>query len=794
MADIERTSKTNNSFLMKLQKQIQKIIYLLLAFVIPIISGAQTTTISGYVIESGTQEALINASVYSENDEVFTYTNDYGFFSLQFKSGITISLTASYVGYEDRMVEFVTSNDSTLNFSLNSFNLQTVEVTADKSKGANDYLKNLEIRKLVELPTLGGEQDILKALTFYPGVTIGAEGTSELFVRGGTSDQNLYLLDQIPVFNVTHLGGFLSVFNADAIQNIDFYKSGFPARYAGRLSSVVDISLKEGSKADFKGKYSIGVLTSKISLEGPLSERKNSSFLIAARSSYLGLVNLFRDKNTSDNFLNYWLYDLNAKVNFTLGKGKFYASFYSGLDNGTNRSAAESTSLNRVLSSSVSDFKVNWGNQTLSTRYTRAIGSKLFLKSALGFTRYEYNNNEETTSEIFVTENVSNVDKEINKYESSINSLIARIDLDYNQNNILSWRSGIYAEHQSNSIDNFINPASNNSANFLDIYIENRIELNRFKIESGLRMSNYFSDKSSFNFVQPRFKMDLMLSEQSSLVFSYSRMVQFLHQLTINSFGLPVNTWLNSSPLLKPETSDQFSLAFNYKNKFLNNGTIELFHKKQNNLIEYRNSNQEFINADLENTIDLISTNGEGEIYGVEMFLSSSIGKISLTGAYTLSWNYRQFDDLNNGKKYLFNFDRRNDVSLNASYPLNAKWNLSSTFVYQSGSRFTGPVANIKIPGNLNEVEVFGGRNNIGLPDYHRLDLSIKYSNLNKKKNLATWNLTVYNLYNRANVNSVILSQTAVFDSNGDFVKTQPDLRLVSNFSFLPSLSYSLDF
>jgi len=240
--------------------------------------------------------------------------------------------------------------------------------------------------------------------------------------------------------------------------------------------------------------------------------------------------------------------------------------------------------LNRVLSSSISDFRVNWGNQTLSSRYVRSIGSNFFLKSALGFTRYSYNSNGENINEQFVNENLSNIEIEKSEYESDISSFIGRIDLDYSHNRFSSWNSGIYSEFQKNSTNNFTNPKIRNSANYLDAYIENKISLDQINFSTGLRFSNYFSEGAYFNSLQPRFQLDYRTKQNSSIVFNYSRMVQYLHQLTLNTLGLPVNTWLNSNDFIKPETSDQISLAFNYNQGILKTGTIEVFYKKQNNL------------------------------------------------------------------------------------------------------------------------------------------------------------------------------------------------------------------
>lgn len=767
---------------------------LIMFFYATSLKSQEFINVSGFITEQDSKEVLIDAIVSSQNNSEYAFTNEYGFYTLKLQKGILHTLTSSYLGYEDRVISFLPTLDTVINFSLVSIPLQTVEVIAEKNANNYNVLENLEIRELVDMPSIGGEADILKTLSFYPGISSGQEGTSNLLVRGGSSDQNLFLLDQIPVYNVNHLGGFLSVFNADAIQNLDFYIDGFPARYAGKLSSVVDISLKEGNKNTFQGKYRIGLITSKLMVEGPLNLKRNASYLVAARSSYLGLVNLFRNSKESDNFLNYWLYDVNAKLNIPTKKGRFYLAYYTGSDNGNSKNSSRSGNTNFTFEENKTESKINWGNHTLSARYAQPLAERMFFKSALGYTKYTYAITNKDISKRFFSDTTF-IETENNfEFISEIESIISRVDIDFNQSNTTNWKAGFYSEFQSRNLSSSKDEEINNTGIYLDAYLEHNIDIDKMKFSTGMRLATYSDSDSTFIYPQPRVKFVYTLNKNSGLELNYSRMVQMLHQLTLNNFGLPVDTWISPSKALKPQVSDQWSVTYKGKGKILCLYSISGFYKKQSQLIEYSNSNQDLVLVNEENINDLLSKEGSGEVYGAELFFSTTIKKVKLMSAYTVSWNYRQFEQLNNGEKFLYNYDRRHDLSVNLSYALVRNWTINGTFVFQSGSRFTAPIANIMLPNQDLPFEIFGERNNLTLPDYHRLDFSLKHTKLSKNDRLRTWEITGYNVYNRANANGIRISGEPIFDLDGNFTHLKPEIQKVSYFSFIPSISYTQTF
>ncbi len=758
---------------------------------------SQTIRIDGYVNAFSNEEALIDAFVHEANTNNTVATNEYGYFSIKVEENTPLELVASYIGYEEEIWSFTASKDTSINFYLKEMELDAVVVVSSKFEDIRevDYLKNIDVSKLSKLPTFGGEKDIIKSMSLYPGVSTGSEGTSNLFVRGGSADQNLFFLDQFPVYNVNHLGGYLSVFNSEVINHIDFYKDGFPANLGGRLSSVIDISLKEGNKEKRTGGFSIGLLTSKFLLEGPIKSKRKASYIVGLRSSYLTLINAFRKREGAKDYFNYWLYDINAKFNIqTKNNGKLFMAFYSGRDIGIAESDGASSIINNtILKKSISTSKVNWGNTTLSARYIKPINDKLFLKIGLGYTQYIYELNNETEDQSFIGD-TSIVSKNTEAFNSKISSIIFKTDFDYASNNNVSWKFGLYSEFQKLKTSNLFALEGLNSAIYAASYIENEIKKEKLKINVGLRYSIVLSENRVFPNIQPRLKLNYLLNSKSALDFSYSRMVQIIHQLTLTNQGLPVDTWFIPNKEAPPGISDQISIAFKHSFKKSNLLSFAMFYKKQRNLLEYRSSDQDFLENSGLISFEQIAKDGEGEIYGFEFFTNQTFGKLEVNCSYTLSWNYRKFEELNNGKEYLFQFDRRNDLSLSAAYSFNDKWSINALFIFQTGSRITIPISVSPLPENESTIRNYAERNNATLPNYHRLDLSIQKSKETKKRRLRTWELTLYNVYNRINPNRLLITGSSIFDASGEFSHNKPIAKISSQFPFMPTISYSLKF
>lgn len=773
-----------------------KIIYLSTIFFLFTSNMNAQIKINGFVNAFSSEENLINAYVHQENTSNAVATNEYGYFSIQVEENESVKLIASYVGYEDEIKILKTTKDTSVNFFLNELQLETIVVYSNQIEDVREinYLKNINVSKISRLPTLGGERDIVKSLSLYPGVSFGREGTSSLLVRGGSTDQNLFFLDQFPVYNVNHLGGFLSVFNADVINHIDFYKDGFPARLGGRLSSVIDLSLREGNKEERTGSFSIGILTSKFLLEGPIKSKRKASYIIGLRSSYLTLINAFRKREGAEDYFNYWLYDVNAKFNFqTKRNGKLFFAFYSGQDIGLSEGSSSEGNSQGIKKTIINSSKVNWGNATLSTRYVKPLNDQLFLKLGLGYTQYEYETDNTFENQNFVGDTTL-MSIATEAFNSKISSLIFRSDFDFASKNNLMWKFGIYSEFQRLKTSSLLAIEGKNSSTYAAVYIENETKKDKLKVNVGLRYSIVSSQKKLFPNLQPRLKLNYLINEKSALDFSYSRMVQIIHQLTLTNQGLPVDTWFIPNKETPPGISDQISLAFKHSFKKANLLSMAVFYKRQHNLIEYRNSDQDFLENSGLISFDELAKDGKGEIYGLEFFTNQKFKRLEVNLSYTLSWNYRQFEELNNGNVYLFRFDRRNDISLSAAYDLNKNWSFNALFVFQTGSRFTAPISVAPLPENESLVRNFSDRNNATLPNYHRLDISIQKSKESKKGNLKTWELTLYNVYNRLNPNSLLINSRAVFDASGEFSHVKPFARISSQFPFLPALSYGLKF
>ena len=759
-------------------------------------------TISGYVKAKESKEHLINAVIFNPLTHQSVLTNEYGFYSIVINDSI-FQITASYVGFQPLTKEINLTKDTTINFLLSSISLNEIEVIAENNSIQNYQLgrNTIPIEKLEKVPSLLGEPDILRSLSILSGVSLGNEGNSNIFVRGGTPDQNLILLDDIPIYNATHLFSFFSVFNSDALNKVDLIKGGFPARYGGRLSSIIDVNMREGNKKELKGSLGIGLLTSSLMIESPIKKQK-SSFLISTRASYLGLVNLFRKKENQEDYLDYWLYDINAKVNFLLPKGKLIFNFYHGNDFeivASNR--ASSISGNQILENKKSDDKINWGNTILSTKYNTAISSKSYLTITGGYTRYGFNTKSKTEEEIY-----GDLDTLIrinnSQQESKLSDFIIKGEVNYTPNTKHQFRLGTsLIVHSFNYKDKSVNSIGSNNAesllrNYEAIgYAENATRWNKlFTTNIGLHWNGYFTQGESFYSLQPRLSSKYQISKSISLQLGYAVMQQNLHLLTNSGYSFPSDTWIPSTKNVAPAKSNQIDLGlfFNIKNIFY--FSIEAFHKKQRGLIEIKNNEIDII-ENIEKWESLIEQDGIGKVKGVELMIQKNIGRWQGLLSYTLSKNERQFENLNFGKSYLFNYHRPHDFNINVFVTLNSKWSISTNWIYQTGRRVTLPIGLLPNVGvNSGSNLIFGEKNNGKFPDYHRLDIGLIYKRKKKNEREVQWTFNIYNLYNRQNTNFFSFSGRPVLDDQQNYLFSARNSESVSLFSIIPSLSYKYTF
>ena len=731
-------------------------------FVLPATLFAQKVSLSGYMRDAQTGESIISGTVYLKEADLAVQTNTYGFYSASVKPGI-YTVTFSYVGY--------TALTQTMNLIANkSFNaemqssttLKEVEITAgrkdDNVKNAEMGTVTLSMAQIKTLPVLFGEVDLLKSLQLLPGVQSAGEGSAGFYVRGGGPDQNLVLLDDAPVYNTGHLFGFFSVFNSDAIKDVTLIKGGAPANYGGRLSSVVDVSMKEGNMKEYHVEGGIGLIASRLLLEGPIKKNKGS-FMLAGRRTYIdALARPFSSKLKN---IGYYFYDLNLKANYRLGdKDRVYLSGYMGLDK-------------FEFQNPTGTFKANipWGNKTATARWNHQFSDKLFVNTTLVYNDYNFASN--------FSENTFGI-----KIASGITDYSAKSDFDYYSNFNHHFKAGIsYTHHkfvpnQISGVADSIKLDPNNAfikyAHEAGAYILDDFEPTKWwKINVGLRYSWFgqigpytaydydangkITDSTKYSAGQlvktyggwePRFNMRFSLNDNSSLKTSIAKTYQYIDMVTNNGTTLPTDVWVPSTYIVKPQMAWQYSAG--YFRNFMDNmveTSIEVYYKDMKNQVQYKDDYVPNVTQDPE----LSYVFGTGTAYGAEFFVNKTKGKFTGWIGYTLSWTYEKFPDLNNGNPFPAKYDRRHDLSLVGTYSLSKKWVFSSVFVYGSGNAITLPTSYYFIDGNLQEH--FSAVNAYRLPAYHRLDIAATYTPQHAKprKWQGSWTFSIYNVYDRHN-------------------------------------------
>ncbi|SOE21969.1 TonB-dependent Receptor Plug Domain [Spirosomataceae bacterium TFI 002] len=763
-------------------------------------SNAQGNTVSGFIKDKSSGESIIGATVLDLNTGSSTISNNYGFYSLN--TTLTVSkLKISSVGYKTLEVEVNQGGSQNFELEIIETNLNEVVVISNDEKRTLDKIPlgvtAIPIQRLKAIPVLFGEADILKALSLTPGVSIGNEGTAGILVRGGTPDQNLMLLDESPVYNVSHLFGLVSVFNPEAVKSVTLYKSSFPARYGGRLSSVIDIVTREGNSKKRNLEFGIGLINSRLIYEGPLLKNKTNSptFFIGARVSNLSLIlspNFLRYK-TSDhgNYFNYSMFDLNIKLNQKFkNNSQLFWSTYVGNDfyNAKDKNGPTVES----------GFNLNWGNVTSTLRYIAPLNQKLFMKSALGYTSYKYG--------IF-TEALENKERvDFLKSVSKIEDYYAKVGFEFYASNNLEFQLGSdlisHSYKPINLTTTYGFDQSNNvpSINALEsgTYFESKVKFLSFaELTAGLRYATFGVKGLTYPSWEPRLSTAINISKTGSLRFGYSKMKQFIHLLSSNSVGLPNDLWVPSSDFVKPQDSEQFSVGFSQKIAKGLSFSIEAYSKSFANLIDYKDGTNFLVDTE-EFYEDKLELGGIGKAQGVEFFLDKNEGKFTGWLAYSLATNRRQFDNINDGEWFAANFDRQHNVSLVGNYKFNERIDLSGNWIFQSGSPVSVPIASMKnvVQGSDYPTFIYGDRNNFRTPAYHRMDLCVNFKKETYRNNLRTWTIGVYNAYNRQNpfyldvrwgVNNTSTDPRKVEGWNNNLVKR-------SVIPFLPFINYSLKF
>ncbi|OEJ99414.1 hypothetical protein A8C32_06945 [Flavivirga aquatica] len=768
--------------------------------------------LSGYVREKGTLEVLPYATIYIDELKRGTITNDYGFFSIKVKKG-TYKMTISYLGYQSVNKEVVISKNKTLVFELPPAyeSLDDVTITANNtllkvSKYSQMSTIQVTSSQIKDTPALLGENDVLKTMQLLPGIQSGTEGSAQVYIRGGSPDQNLIVLDEATVYNSNHLFGFLSVYNVDAIQSIKTYKGAFPASYGGRLSGITNITMKDGNKEKFSGNINLGILSSSFTLQGPLKQ-KHTSFLISGRRSFADLIaSSFQQNNT--NKTNLYFYDMNVKLHHILNeKNNLYLSSYFGQDS----FKAELNDTNNIKE------KLNWGNITATARWNHEYNNALFSNISLIYSRYNLDAG---------YERLSNNQRTIFNAHSGIDDFSLKTDFDYHLNLKHNLAFGGAAtlhyfvpEQKHLSQENEINGKNKEELNSIEssAFLEDVISFTeKIKTTIGFR-ANYYKIKGFKELsLEPRLSIAYQFLNQYALKASYSKMNQYVHLLSNTGTGLSTDLWVSSTKNVLPQRSQQYALGL--AKDFDNTGyslEIEGYYKRMNNIITYKEG-ASFINIqDLQtgqniNWEDNI-TYGIGWAYGAECLLKKQRGALQGWFGYTLSWSQRQFDEINEGRKYFSRYDQRHNISLVGFYKPSNKVTYSASWIYRSGINFT--VANLQGLSSHNNFPIREGgttfdtfetnsfatnRNNIRGEATHRLDLGIQFHKITQRKHRRTWGFSIYNIYARKNpffyyVNDGLSSVFGIGDSDSEVV-TEKSLRRVSALVFIPSINYSYKF
>lgn len=788
----------------------------------------QKATIHGYIYDQQSGERLVNANVYNPSSQEGVISNHFGFYSYSATIG-KVQLIVSYMGYQSKIVEFELRSDSVINIPIDAKydEIQEVTVVGNQNRQIeNTQMSKVDmpLQKIKEVPVIFGEADVLKVIQLLPGVQAGVEGTSGIYVRGGGADQNLFLLDGVPVYNPGHLLGIFSVFNPEALKSVELYKGAFPARYGGRLSSVVDINMKDGNMQELKGDFTIGLIASKFTLEGPIKKGK-TSFMISGRRSYADLLAqpflAVLNKNDQRYKMNglAFFHDLNFKLNHIFSdRSRLYWSFYHGRDKGKlSQVTTVRNDKSEIIEQLDDKFGLEWGNTISSVRWNYLISPRLFSNTTLTYSKYQF--------DIFSNDSYhqyynNSIEKEYFGYDSGIDDIAAKIDFDYfpasrhtvkfgtsyiNHN----FTPGVTAFKFSNTenltaASDTIFGNSNVYANEFSAYIEDDVTLTPdLKVNAGSHFSVFMVDGKTYFSPQARLSARWLVNPKWSLKAAYSRMAQYVHLLAMSGIDLPSDLWVPVTKNLAPPTSNQYTLGTALKLPHNLDLSVEGFYKDMNNLIEYKEGASYMKSGtDWENKVEL----GKGWSYGLEVLLDKTIGNTTGWVGYAWSKTERQFETINFGRKFPAKHDRRHYVSIVLTHKFSDRFDVSGSWVYGTGSAVTlafshipiGDIPNASNGGLEDYVYAYESRNNYRMPDFHRLDLGVNFHK-QKKRGLRTWNFSVYNAYNR---NNAMLLMWAEEDMNGElsvgggsmFESRAMKLYKATLMPLIPSVSYSYKF
>lgn len=789
---------------------MKKIFFLFfsLFLVVSSVLSQKKYTISGYVNDASNGEAMTGATVYAKENYKGTTANTYGFYSLTLDAG-TYTFQVSFIGYETfiKTIELKSNISLNVELKLSSIETQAVIITGTRKNEnieTTDMGKTeIRIETVKKMPMFFGEVDLIKTIQLLPGIQSSGEGNSGYYVRGGSLDQNLVLLDGATIYNVGHLFGFFSIFNTDAIRSAEMTKAGIPANFGGRLASVLDVSMKEGNIKKYEVDGGIGLIYSRINLQGPIVKNK-ASFLISGRRTYVDLIiQPFLKEDSDLKGMRFYFYDLNGKINWIINDKHhvFFSGYYGSDVYGFNYSSSSSSDLK---------FTFKWNNASAALRWNYMINSQLFLNTSILFSDYNFN---------------TDVMLDIYNFNilSSIRDYTAKTELSYHPRPEHLFKFGanyIYHTFTPNTYSAISGDVGMNVqspgiyyANEAAVYALDEFDIGKkLKFNVGIRASyfehigpyiGYELDElgrvidslfykqgeriKGYWGVEPRFSVRFAIDTFTSLKASYTHNYQYIHQVALSTISLPTDAWIISNKLVKPQIGNQYSLGV-YRN-FLDNmieTSIEVYFKNMKNLTEYKEGYSPF--TEITSGLEYQYTQGTGYGYGIELFLNKTKGKFTGWIGYTLSWAKRKFPEINGGKEFYAKNDRRHDISIMLSYEIVSNVNASLVWVYATGNTMTIPVGFYFLGYNL--ITEYSEKNAYRIAPYHRLDISVNWIIKRTPTFEHALNFSVYNVYNRRNPFFISINT----QMNNETFSLNNTAYQMSLFPIMPSISWNFKF
>ena len=791
-------------------------------------------TISGYVTDGASSETLIGANILESRRSTGTATNPFGFYSLTLPEGET-ELVFSYLGYESRHSRFELTKDTLLNVRLDSNNqLAEVVVLSDKREAGIESTAmgahEIPMTQIRHTPSILGEADLLKTIQLMPGVQAGMEGFAGMYVRGGGPDQNLVMLDGIPVYNADHLLGVFSIFTPEAVKNTTFFKSSFPARYGGRLSSIVDVRTNDGDMHKYHGAFSIGLLTDKLHIEGPIWKERTSFSFSARAIPTLFFKNLIVDKDdTYSDKYNYYFYDVNAKVNHKFSdRSRIFLSFYKGKDHYHYDSYYHGDNYdNSIKNYSKDNSHLNWGNTIAYGRWNYVFNSKLFCNTTVSYNKYEMGLDGNMEDTYTVANKVQDRYYYSSKFNSGIRDWSARMDFDYTpmpQHHIKfgaeyihhTFRPGI-ATSKIQDIDNgalqedTVYNTSNSHAmrgQEISLYAEDNFNVNaRLSLNAGVRTSLFHTQGKSYYSLQPRLSARYDLGQGYSAKASYTCMAQYVHLLSSTPLSMPTDLWVPITKDISPMYANQFSIGGYYSGLPGWEFSVEGYYKQMKHILEYQDGVSFFgTSTNWEEKVEM----GEGRSFGLELMAQKTLGKTTGWLAYTLSKTDHRFKSgtINQGRWFPYKYDRRHSISLNLSHKFSDRIDAGASWIFNTGGCITIPekaTIIIRPDGSIEETGYISRRNNYRLPASHRLNLGVNF-NKKTKHGMRTWNISIYNAYNAMNPNIVYSKYKngynvyyddfyeSIYHGNTGQKKAQTVIKKITILPCIPSVTYTYRF